>query len=340
MKKQDFNSSHFVISRTDSIGDVILTLPMAHVLKLNFPDSTISFLGRSYTRDIIECCKSVDNFIDWDEIKIKDSSGAFNKLNIDVFIHVFPVKEIARAVRKAKIPVRIGTSHRLYHLRTCNKLINLGRKKSDLHEAQLNLKMLESLNIQRAYKLDEIAGMYNMEINPELPEAIRSKIDSNKYNLILHPTSKGSAREWGLDNFSQLIDLLPEDKFSIFFTGTKEEGDRIQKDLIEKHPKVHDLTGRLNLRELISFISLSDGLVAASTGPLHISAALGKQAIGIFAPMRPIHPGRWAPIGKKASYLVQEKSCDDCRKINHCDCIASISAESVAAGLPIGTSAK
>jgi ADP-heptose:LPS heptosyltransferase len=53
MKKQDFSSSHFVISRTDSIGDVILTLPMAQVLKLNFPDSTISFLGRSYTREII-----------------------------------------------------------------------------------------------------------------------------------------------------------------------------------------------------------------------------------------------------------------------------------------------
>ena len=28
-----------------------------------------------------------------------------NCKNIDVFIHVFPVKEIARAVRKAKIPI-------------------------------------------------------------------------------------------------------------------------------------------------------------------------------------------------------------------------------------------
>jgi len=57
-----------IISRTDSIGDVILTLPVAGVLKKHFPDSLIYFIGRQYTRPVIEACEHVDEFIDGDEI--------------------------------------------------------------------------------------------------------------------------------------------------------------------------------------------------------------------------------------------------------------------------------
>ena len=65
-------------------------------------------------------------------------------------------------------------------------------------------------------------------------------------------------------------------------------------------------------------------MIAASTGPLHIAAALGKKAIGLFAPMRPIHPGRWKPIGKQANYLVLNIDCSDCRKTMNCHCIREI----------------
>ena len=43
----------------------------------------------------------------------------------------------------------------------------------------------------------------------------KSLIDPQKFNLILHPKSKGSAPEWGLNNFEKLIRLLPKDKFKI-----------------------------------------------------------------------------------------------------------------------------
>ena len=34
-----------ILSRTDSIGDVVLTLPMAAALKQSFPGCTVVFLG-------------------------------------------------------------------------------------------------------------------------------------------------------------------------------------------------------------------------------------------------------------------------------------------------------
>ena len=55
---------NIIISRTDSIGDVVLTLPVAGILKRNFPNLQIAFMGRSYTKPVIEACKYVDTFID------------------------------------------------------------------------------------------------------------------------------------------------------------------------------------------------------------------------------------------------------------------------------------
>ena len=56
-----------LISRTDAIGDVMLTLPMAGILKESFPSARILFFGKTYTKAVIECCSSVDEFVNFDE---------------------------------------------------------------------------------------------------------------------------------------------------------------------------------------------------------------------------------------------------------------------------------
>jgi len=57
-----------IISRTDSIGDVVLTLPMAGALKEINPGCKIIFLGRDYTRDVVSLSKHVDEFASWDDV--------------------------------------------------------------------------------------------------------------------------------------------------------------------------------------------------------------------------------------------------------------------------------
>lgn len=311
-----------ILSRTDSIGDVVLTLPMAGYLKQFFPKCKIIFLGRNYTRDVVAVSQHVDEFVSWDDVEARKN------LKADCIIHVFPVKEIAQQAKQNGIKLRVGTTNRLFHWMTCNKLISLSRKNSPLHESQLNLKLLSFLNIATEVSLQEINNFYGFTNAESLEEKFRNLIDQSKTNVILHPKSKGSAREWGLENFSALIDSLDKNKFKVFISGTKDEGVLV-KPLLEKHKDVVDLTGQLSLKQFISFINQADALVAASTGPLHIASALGKKAIGLFAPMRPIHPGRWMPVGEKANYLVLNKECSDCRKNNDCHCIREIKAKQV-----------
>lgn len=312
-----------IISRTDSIGDVVLTLPMALLLKRVIPGCEVVFLGSSYTRDIVACCPDVDAFYDWKQTQLAD-------IHADAIIHVLPRPEIAKAAKKAKIKLRIGTTNRLYHWWTCNKLVKLSRKKSPYHEAQLNLKLLTWLEgVNDLYSLDEVVGMMNFKAAKTTCDAIEN-IDSQRFNLILHPKSKGSAREWGLDNFKRLIDILPADKFKIFVCGTENEGAMVRDILFaEPHANVVDLTGKMSLADYIAFIDHCDGLIAASTGPLHIAAALGKHAIGIYPPIRPMHPGRWACLGKNAKVFVTDKECEDCRKTQDCKCMRMIEPEMI-----------
>jgi ADP-heptose:LPS heptosyltransferase len=311
-----------ILSRTDSIGDVVLTLPVAAALKQELPGCTVIFLGRSYTRPVVELCSHVDLFMEWDPAFGADFLAG---LKSDVILHIFPDKAVCRAARQAGIPLRIATAGRFHTLLTCNRLIRIPRKNSALHEAQLNLKMLKALNIRSDYSLPEIAGMY--ALTPPIP--ILQKTETTRKLIILHPKSKGSAREWGLENYSRLVDLLPADQWDIVVSGTREEGALMRSFLDRYRDRVTDLTGQLSLSNYIQLISMADALVAASTGPLHIAAALGIRAVGLYAPMRPIFPKRWAPLGKNATWLVLEKECQDCRKTLDCQCIRSISAEEV-----------
>ena len=153
-------------------------------------------------------------------------------------------------------------------------------------------------------------------------------IDQTKVNVILHPKSKGSAVEWGLNNFSELITLLGSKNYKVFVSGTEADGASMQ-GFLQRHPEVINLCGLFSLREFIAFIAMADVLVAASTGPLHIASALGIKAIGLYSSRRPIFPRRWAPLGEKAHALVRDPDCRQCQKGSDCECIRQISADRV-----------
>jgi heptosyltransferase-3 len=294
---------HILISRTDSIGDVMLTLPLAGLLKQRFPGVRITFLGRSYTAPVLRCCRHVDHVLTLEELRSVDAPAQLRSLGIDAIVHVFPQREVARWARQARIPLRIGTSHRWWHWITCNERPSFSRRKSDLHEAQLNVKLLAPLGVTEIPDLPALAAWMGFYAPPP-DQQVRAMLRPGQRHVILHPLSKGSAVEWGLDRFAELMQRLDPVRYRIIVTGTSAEAMRYRNQLPLHMPHVVDADGSLSLDQLIQLIGASDALVAASTGPLHIAAACGKRAIGLYSPQRPIHPGRWAPIGPDAHALV------------------------------------
>ncbi|MCB2407040.1 glycosyltransferase family 9 protein [Hymenobacter lucidus] len=323
----------FLVSRTDAIGDVVLTLPVCAELRQLVPGCRVVLIGRTYTQAVAEACPWVDDFLNYDELsKLSEAEqvAALRHYKAEGIIHVFPNRLLARVAQKAGIPIRIGTRSRWVHWLTCNRLVSLSRRHSLLHEAQLNLKLLLPLGAKAEFSLTDIIPLVQLRASEALPPDISALLAdrvAGQLNVVLHPRSRGSAREWGLDYFGQLARLLHQAGHRVFVTGTAAEGEELAAWL-QKHRAflAADLTGRLSLSQLLAFIQAADGLVAASTGPLHLAAALGRHALGLYPPMRPTHPGRWAPLGPHAEYLVFDRpDCSECRtQPAACTCIKAI----------------
>ena len=333
-------SPTFLVSRTDAIGDVVLTLPVCGRLRELYPGCRVVLIGRSYTAAVAAACPWVDDFLNLDELLPLPEAqqvAALRRFGAAAIVHVFPNKLLARLARKARIPMRIGTRNRWQHWLTCNRLVALSRRHSPLHEAQLNLQLLRPLGGAPATPLPAVAPLVRLEAPEPLSETwqqLLSQRRPSQLNVILHPRSRGSAREWGLANFGQLARLLHQAGHRVFVTGTAAEGEELA-DWLREHAAylAADLTGQLSLPQFIAFIAAADGLVAGSTGPLHLAAALGRHALGLYPPIRPMHPGRWAPLGSQAGFLVFDKpACQDCRtQPAACTCIKALEPLAVAA---------
>lgn len=338
---------HILICRTDNIGDVVLTLPMAGWLKQRFPGIQIDFLCRAYAAPVVERCRFIDQVITLEALD--DPVSHFTKASYDTIIFAFPQRRLAAAARKAGIRNRVGTSHRLFHWFTCNRLAHFSRVNSRLHEAQLNFALLRPLGIIHCPTLAEIPALYGLSAPHHAPFDARGP--GARFNLVLHPKSNGNGREWPLGHYTQLAQrLLPWQDIHVSITGSAAEALILEQDAAEllALPNVQNLCGELDLDGLTALIGACDGLVASGTGPLHMAAALGRPTLGLLPPLKPIDPLRWAAVGEQAQNLCLAAPCFGCDKSTLCACMCAITPDQVAdvvlawrknkmqTGLPLG----
>ena len=327
-----------LVSRTDRIGDVVLTLPLCGLLKARL-GATVVFLGRAYTRPVVEASDAVDEILDWDRVSgaSRDEQTRFlAAARADVILHVRPWHAISRAAHRARIPRRIGTTRRIHHWLHCTRLETGGRRESELHEAQLNIRLARSLVGDGDLPLDALVAHGRIRPRVPVPAPLAPLLAPDRFNLVIHPKSLGSAREWPLSAYRDLVASLPADRWRVLVTGSADEGAAVGDWIRSLPPHAHDLTGRLSLAELIAVLAAADGVVGASTGPVHVAAAAGTRTLGLFSPVRPLHPGRWAPLGARASVLVAPEACAACadgapEEGTACSCMAAIPVEEVRA---------
>ncbi len=316
------NTPRIIISRTDSIGDVALTLPLCSWIKAKFPQSTLVFLCKRYTNEVVQCFNPVDEILILEDLESASDETRNTLLQGDVILHVFPNKQVASWARKAGIPYRIGTSHRWFHWFTCNIRVPFTRKNSSLHEAQLNFNLLLPLGL---HALPSFEAIQAVESSFSVPK-VMSTLDAGY--VVLHPLSQGSAVEYPLSRYTALARVLSQANLRILITGTASEGDRIG-DAFEGIPGLENLCGKCSLRELIALISNAHALVACSTGPLHLAGLMNIKAIGLFSVRTPIHPGRWKPLGMRSMALVKDPFCPRCALQQECSCISGITVDQI-----------
>jgi heptosyltransferase-3 len=313
---------HLLLSRTDAIGDVCLTLPAIGWLKSQRPDWMISILVKPYAEPVAQACHWLDAvFVLPDDLNVQQTVAWLEDLNIDHLVHVFPNRMLAKAGKQAGIQKRSGVFGRPFHWLTCNNLVWLSRANSRQHEALLNIQLLAKLLGLPAPSFADL--QQHLLAWGGLP-AWPAHHQAQSKQVILHLYSRGSGREWPIAHFATLAHRLVALGYQPVVTGTKADAQSFSQDAALFPNETLNVMGQDSLADLLKRISQAAGLVASGTGPLHMATLTGCPSVGLFPPRQNIDSLRWGAIGPASANLELNKRCElKCRN-KSCACMAAI----------------
>lgn len=318
-----------LISRTDKIGDVVLSLPVAQTLKAHFPDSEISYLVRQPLVHLVQQQPYIDHVIPYNNRGFMKSVRMLKHERFDIAFLLYPGFSLSLMFFCARIPKRIGTGYRWYSL-FLNRRVYEHRKLSDKHEIEYNLRLLMPLGIKESLKAPAL--IVSEEMLHAAAALLKEKGIDNKEFIVIHPGSGGSTLSWPLIHFKKLIRLvLEETRYSIVLSGTKQEYEQSETIRDGYNGRVINFSGLTNLSELAGIIARAKLFIGNSTGPMHIASAVKTDVVAFFPPSRINRKTRWRPL---TTSLVFEPPVPECKRCllgqcKHYNCLSLISPEVV-----------
>jgi heptosyltransferase-3 len=323
-----------LIVRTDRIGDVVLSLPVAAAIKKQYPKTEITFLLRAYTKDLAYANEYIDEILVLNEKdgepEIFSNAAEIRKRNFDACLVVYPTFKIALFLYLSNIKLRIGTGYRWYSF-LFNKKIYEHRKTGERHELEYNLRMLKLLGIENAEE-DEVK--FDLKYTEAAEHKVFNEfknagIEPGESTIIVHPGSGGSAVDLPTEKMKELLGLISSSGSRVILTGSRNEIDFCEK--LKLNERIFNFAGKFNLSELLALIDRSKLLIANSTGPIHIAAALGKNVIGFYPKIAQCSPIRWGPYTNKKYIFSPNIGCTDCtrKQCEKLNCMNSIDINQV-----------
>lgn len=299
-----------VLIRLDKIGDLISTLPTDQVPYLKNSEVTwviakgLGFIPKNAQppRKFIELEKEHPPQSFWSLLKF------LTELQPDLAVSFQAPWWVSLALWWARVPLRAGVRSQWHSFLFLNKTLRQKRSEGRQHEADYNADLL-------AFACDEIAvgdsktkrPYLSLQAAPLLLD--RWNLQAKKF-IVVHPGMAGSALNWPVQKYIELISLLIKEN-QVVLTGTPSDEPWLAaiKKQFASEPRVISLQSQLNGEELLGLLTAAQVVVAPSTGVAHLAAALSTPVITLFSPIRVQHPTRWAPRGKNVHILLPPVTC-------------------------------
>jgi lipopolysaccharide heptosyltransferase II len=151
--------------------------------------------------------------------------------------------------------------------------------------------------------------------------------------VVLAPGAVGPSKRWPASAYAAAARHLIAEGFAVWVVGGPEEK-ALAAEIIGA-TTARDLTGH-DLRNAILALAAAAVAVSNDSGLLHVAAALGTPAVGIFGPTSPWH---WAPLNPLAA-TIESKSKVECRpchkpvcRFGHHRCMRDIPPDQVLAAV-------
>ena len=127
----------------------------------------------------------------------------------------------------------------------------------------------------------------------------RNQVGAQRRAVALCPATVGPGRRWPIARYGELAQKLVADGIDVWVLGSTDDRALAMTIAVAGGAAgggaVRDLTGS-DLRDAVLALKAADAVVANDSGLLHVAAALGAPAIGLFGPSRPELTGPLNPL--------------------------------------------
>jgi len=307
-KKKSDQIKKILVIRLWTLGESILTLPM--IKKLNDAGYEIDILVTSRSKPVFESVSFINQIID-----VSNVLDILKKIQkYDIAIDTEPYMNISSIMGKLLANKCIGYSG-LFR----DKLYDFKIKYNDKIHASVNFcNLISPLNIN--YVPDSLVPLEYGEKEKHKVMGLLDdlKIDSKKIIGIHCGTAETAPwRTLKNERFAEIITKLLDKNYVILLTGTSGEYSQNEKivNLLDNKKNLHNIAGKLNLKEFSCLITKCSYFISPDTGPMHLAAAMGAKTVGLFGPNV---PERFAPYGNKNISLYNAKTleCSPCINVH------------------------
>ena len=296
-----------LIIQTASLGDVILSTPVAEKLHHFYPEAHIEYLIKSGYQNIFYNHPFITNVMTWDKSQKKYDhlrelirTIRENKYDLVVNIQRFASTGLITALSGA--PVRIGFSKNPLSLFFTKRVKHrIGKKGSSPHETERNLKLIESLTDDSTFPVKLYPSQHDY--------AKVSQYKTRQY-ITVAPGSLWFTKQYPEEKWVDFISLLDPD-LAVYFLGSKNEITLCER-IIDKsgHLNSLNLSGKLSFLE--SAALMRDALMnyVNDSAPMHLASAMNAPVAAIYCSTVPEFG--FGPLSDK-SYIIQAQPAPRCK---------------------------
>lgn len=294
-----------ILSRTDRIGDVILTSATFEPLRQKFPDASIRILVRP---ELVPLLASIPGI---EAVPCPPEKGPkgihpkrictwhryFKENPADCILFFHPDNDLQLAAATANIPRRIGYQKQLGKC-GLNEKIPYTRDRGTRHEAACNFDLLSRIGCNEP-----------SAIVPKIPLPKTPSTQKKQY-AVFHPAAFGDKPRWSPEHYARLADkVISTYGWNIILIGS--EPSHSTTEAFRKHgipaDAFEDRGGQDTLLETASLLQNASVVVSRDSGPAHLAAAVGAPLVCLMGQCDPKHsPQRWAALGSHTRTLISD----------------------------------
>lgn len=288
-----------VILAPNWLGDSIMALPAIRDVRRHFHDRELTIAARPSVAPVFRAVPGIDRTV------VLERGKEASQLNAEVGILLPNSFRSAWVLKRAGVRERWGYRSDFRGL-LLTKAVRAPRGKVSFPEYYSNL--VRGLGIETG----------PLHAGLELPERVRAAgralLDDNGWSGeplvgIAPGAAFGHAKRWAPKRFADLTKRLSREGARCVLLGRREDRDSVA-DVVGI-----DLVGRTDLTMLMGVVAQCRAFVANDSGALHLAAALGVPAVGIYGPTderysRPITPS--AETADRVVTLSEPVFCRPC----------------------------